>query len=108
MKPSDEYTYDLLGCSIAVIVKKIMLQVMERSLQIKCCKLSDKYNRKGEYEGSRKIGIYRTKIRSKPLIFRYEDKPVEHKSREVPEEYDDDESSEEPHIVFGDFRVPYE
>ena len=82
-----------------------MPKVIHRPLQIKCCKLCYKYNRKGKNERRREVRIDRTKIMSKPFIFRYKNEPVKNQSCNISKENYDNQSSKKPHIITRNFLI---
>ena len=105
VKPTDKYTDDLLCCRISVIVPEIVRKMMDRTFEIYRSELSNENNRERKYERRREIRVDRTEICTEPLILRNECEPVEHETDEITEKDYDDQSSEKPEVVLGDFLI---
>ncbi len=108
VKPSNEYSYEFLSCRVSMIVPEIVREMIDWTLEVKSSKLCDEDNREREDESRREIRVNRTEVVTEPFVFRDESKPVEYKTDEISKKYHDDESTEEPEVVFRDLLIPEE
>lgn len=105
VEPSYKDAYDLFSGWITMIVPEIVSEVMDDTLEFDSSKLRDHNHCEREDESSGEIRIHRTKIVSESMVSRYKNKPIKHKSIEIPEKYDDHEPSEKPDISLCDTTI---